>query len=871
MKPRIQSLLYPALGVVLFAVLGGYTLLVVPVGEGPDEYGHLSYALHIHSLGLPDPEEDLVSMDHHPPLYYGLGACAVRLLGPGKAAVWADKPEIVTRPAPLPGPYRTELQYASVPATRELVLSPAYTVRLVSLFFGALLFVGMFLGATWAFQGNRRAVWASVGWAFLPGVVFSAAVASNDIAVAALTTLIYALYLRVLGGRFLTEPWHGLVLGLLLGAAVMTKSSGLIPTILLPLVVGLGASRPWRKAVVWNGAMALIIFGLVLVGGWFYLANLANQGDMFLTDFLVANRPELALPFSVNENYIGHVLTRLVRGYLGELGRQDIELARPMMMLFLLLGGAACGGVVILIRDHWLRFRPARKLPAHEGRGHFVLSDLEGMRAEAREAESDDAEEPPLLSGSSLLFCLVAVILTLGLLVRWNFLFYGPYGRYLHVVLLPVTLLCVGGLRRLLGKEKFKVVAPILALGPLLATVFTVFFDLLPHYHTAWSKWTRGEVIAYDDGGNPRAEPHRVTGPGIGGVYEPWGTYSTARVPEMNLAWGYPEVKFRYDGLDATAPYQVRVTYYGGREPGKFGLVPYQELLAGSHRIHGPIPLTFTPRELSFSLPKGVITRDGRLDLTFRRVRGAAAGVAEVWLERAWISLKAADLKRDPAGSGNQVHVQLRLENRDARQDHGAALHLFAEESKGVLHTLLRQKTESAIRHGRPWIGDLAAESPAKNRSWRYLVGVRRKDQGPWAILKGATNIGPEGEKRGDLKARDLHVATLKKGRTGVVLRATFEEIPAGPYRVRLRYRSEQPGSVHLLARKGVMSDRFPVPGTGGKYQEIERTGVAEKARAVAVEVLFDRPGEAAVDEILIWPEGETVGFHLYPIRNQHR
>ena len=54
--------------------------------------------------------------------------------------------------------------------------------------------------------------------------------------------------------------------------------------------------------------------------------------------------------------------------------------------------------------------------------------------------------------------------------------------------------------------------APILGLGPLLATVYTVFFDILPHYHTAWSKWTRGAVMYYDDGGNPHAEPHLVRG-----------------------------------------------------------------------------------------------------------------------------------------------------------------------------------------------------------------------------------------------------------------------------------------------------------------------------------------------------------------------
>jgi len=429
-----------------------------------------------------------------------------------------------------------------------------------------------------------------------------------------------------------------------------------------------------------------------------------------------------------------------------------------------------------------------------------------------------------------------------------------------------VSLLCVAGMRRLVGSEGFKAAAPVLALGPLLATVYTVFFDVLPHFHTPWSKWTRGEVIAYDDAGNPRAEPHRVPGTGPGGHFEPWGTYSTARVPEMNLAWGVPEVKFRYKGLDPRVPYQVRLTYYGGREPGKFGHVPYQELHAGTHQLHGPVPLTFRPRELSYTVPRGAVTSEGILDLTFRSLNGGAAGVAEVWLEKAWLSLKAAEVRPDPPRPGERIQALLRLENRDPVQVHRAELHLRVRTAGGRVRTLVGQKTVSPVRHGRPWQGGLVAVLPAGIAPVEFRVGVRRVDRGPWAVFKGATNLGPEGGKRGDLNARDLHVAALEKGRTGCVVRAGLAGLPAGPCRVRVRYRAERPGQVCLLTRAGAVAGRFSLPETGGSFRETEQSGLARGAAVLALEVTFPHACEAAVDEILVWTEGEDRDFHDYPV-----
>jgi hypothetical protein len=883
MNSRVKAALVPVLAVLVFALVAGYTLLVVPVGEGPEESAHVARAVRVlfNSGDAPDSGVNAgATIPHEPPLYYELGAAAIRLFGLDRAELAGGGSTTVRRPVRLPGPYRTDLTYCRLPGGREPVLSPAYPVRFVSLLFGLLLVVGLYAGAAWAFEGRRRLMAASVGWALLPGVVLSAAVAANDVAAAALSTLVYALYMRTLAGRYLTRRWHGLALGVLLGAAALTKLSGIIPALLLPIAVGQAAMRSGaRREAMVGGVVALAAFLLVLVAS--PLLAPGPEGSAPPSEAMpppAAASVPMSLP--VGADYLGHVFTRVVHGYLGELGDQDVGLSRPLLLLFLLIGGAAAGGIILLLRDRWRASRAAPAPDASAAREHFVLSDdprlmlaHPGPDLPAPHGADEAVDEPtvePILGSGAVLFCAIAIAVTLAFVLIRSFVVPEPEVRGLQVAVLPVTLLGVAGIHRLVGGEGFKVAAPILALGPLLASVYTVLFGVLPHFHTPWSKWTRGEVIHYDDGGHPRAEPHLVRGSGEVGDFEPWGTYSKARVPAMNVAWGAPEVVFRYEGLDPRLPYQARVTYYGGREPAKFGLVTYQELWAGRHRVHGPIPLTFQPRELSFPLPRGAVEASGRLELEFRAVRGGVAAVAEVWIERAWVSLKALDSTPKPPRAGERVQVRFGLANRDQRAEHRAELYLFVGNGEGKIRALLGKETFKPLRAGQPWSGGLVANLPDDARGHGLLVGVRRPDRGPWAILKGATHLGPGGVKRGDLDARDLHVAVVKPGGEAdgeaIVMRAPIESLPSGSIRVLLRYRAGGEGTLRALSGSGAALGRMTLPSTGGAYRE-EVGKIAVRGATVAViEVAFAGTDPAAVDEVQVWAEGGRAGFHLYAV-----
>ncbi|MBN2489958.1 MAG: hypothetical protein JXQ29_03800 [Planctomycetes bacterium] len=881
MSPRAVSRLLAAAALLALVLLGGYLALAIPAGAGPDEDAHLARAIRLHSPGGSDAAATPLAAPRPPSLYHLVGAAALRFAAPGRLDPASPRLEAVRRLSFLPGPYRTDIEYVRRADRDELVPSPIYPLRAVSLLFGVVLLAGLCLGARWALGVHRRAVAASVGWALLPGVVLSAAVASDAIAVAALGTLAYALYVRTLAGRFLTEPWHAVLLGLVLGAAVMTRPSGLVPALLLPVAVGLAAVGPWRPAVVWNGAVALITLAAVAVAGWWCFADLAPRDGLVPRFLLTTAGPERPLGFAMDQGALGHGAARLVRGYLGELGGGELALSRPLLLVFLALGGVAAGGVLLLVRDRWRAWCRGRRPPARlASPEHFVLSDDPRVMAASRGGEvppaagADEEEEAAAalswFDGRTLLFALAAVAVTFAALLVWSLLGQQPSGRDLHAVLLPATLLGVAGVRRVVGVSAFRIAAPVLAALPLLATVYVVRFEVLPHYHPAKAKFRRGEVLRYDDAGHPRTAPHLVREAGRSGDYEPWGTYSTARVPEMNVAWGAPELRFRYRDLDLRQPCQVRVTYYGGHEAGKFGLVPYQELWAGAHRLHGPVPLTFRPRELAYSLPSGAIADDGQLELCFRCRAGAAAAVAEVWIERAWIALTSVDVTPAAPGPGERVQVRLTLRNRDPAAAHRPELFLFTRSPEGALRALVGQETVDAVAPGGAWQGGLIAVLPAGVAGHELLVGVRRVDRGPWAIFKGATWLGAAGEKQGDLAARDLHVAVLAAGRTGVVVRAECADAAPGPYRCAIRYRATVEGALVVRGSAGEELERLALPPTGGRYVEREGRGRGAAGAARTLEVAFARAGEAAVDEIGFWADGDRSSFDLVPAGRVH-
>ncbi len=147
----------------------------------------------------------------------------------------------------------------------------------------------------------------------------------------------------------------------------------------------------------------------------------------------------------------------------------------------------------------------------------------------------------------------------------------------------------------------------------------------------------------YDDLGNSRREPHLVRGPGFRADPE---FYRTAidgvadQIPNELWRWSqltYAEalyeapLRLRYQGLDPSRRYRLRVVYAGE----DFAL-PLRLTANRTLEIHPPLQRASNPQTLEFELPAQA-ARSGALELEWARPKGLGGGgrgrqIAQVWL-----------------------------------------------------------------------------------------------------------------------------------------------------------------------------------------------------------------------------------------------
>lgn len=159
-------------------------------------------------------------------------------------------------------------------------------------------------------------------------------------------------------------------------------------------------------------------------------------------------------------------------------------------------------------------------------------------------------------------------------------------------------------------------------------------------------RWTDpGPGGFYDDLGRPGHQPRLVAPPEFRKDPGPYhaGMTGFGWNPSWRLSWMTHAEAFydgvlemRYDGLDPTAQYTVRVVYAGDM----YSQTPKVNLMAdGQHEVHGFIAKPRPAAPVEFPIPRAA-TADGRLTLAWRAepgIGGAGRGcqVAEVWLMRA--------------------------------------------------------------------------------------------------------------------------------------------------------------------------------------------------------------------------------------------
>ncbi|MCL5952581.1 MAG: hypothetical protein M1132_12830 [Chloroflexi bacterium] len=303
----------------VFVMVGAAYSVVVPLGEAPDEVSHWAYVQYLAAYQhLPSPEGAVLGESHQPPLYYVAGALAT---------FWIPSQHY----EPLANP-----DYAlGDPRTPNLLLHTRsegwpyqgaalawHLVRLLSVLMGAVtvwstarISLELFPDREWI------AVSAAAFVAFLPGFLSISSAVNNDNLVVMLSAL-GALQTVRLAGRLaagnsafsnaplgrsaerrppLTHRWRGsVILGLILGLALLAKLSGLVVWIFAAGVLAWSAyrTRSWKRYALSMG----IVFAcaLVIVAPWM-LYNWAKYGDPVGWSLVLAATPGRQTPMTAGD------------------------------------------------------------------------------------------------------------------------------------------------------------------------------------------------------------------------------------------------------------------------------------------------------------------------------------------------------------------------------------------------------------------------------------------------------------------------------------------------------------------------------------------------------------------------------------------
>ncbi len=396
-KKRIRRWLALIIG--LYLLLGTAYLLIVPLGEAPDEIDHILYVRHLvetRSFPIMQPvAADNVTMEaNQPPLYYLV-----------EAALTGFFPMTETADFPLnacytftPGEGRANF-YLHREAEQNF-WSGAYlafrTARLVSVLLGALtVWLAYKLGRQMAPQRPSVALLAAAFLAFNPQFVFMTASVNNDNLMALLgAAIVYGSVTAVIRPARSRFVW----LGLLMGLALLTKFAllALWPLLILAavlpalapryLVIGnqlsaigerqpentRGAIRNTQYAIhpnlqsVISNLLFVIFLPLLVSGWWYWRANTLYGDPLAWAVHLQAKGSEVlrTTPFTMAD--LLDFARVHFQSYWGWFGWLKIQLPGWAYGLILLLVLAGAAGLVLEIRDWRLEIKRPLRLQARQ-------------------------------------------------------------------------------------------------------------------------------------------------------------------------------------------------------------------------------------------------------------------------------------------------------------------------------------------------------------------------------------------------------------------------------------------------------------------------------------------------------------------------
>ncbi len=299
-----------AILVTIFLALALFYSLIIPLFEGPDEDAHFRYAKFIadtHAL----PVQDFVAgggqaghQGWQPPLYYSLAALVISPLDTtdyGEHLWRNDAATFVGDPACCGRNIYFHTAAEDFPFTRTTLA--VHIARWLSIFWGAVTVWAAYQIAREIFKDQASdllplAVAAVV--AFNPSFLFASALVSNDAMLAALSSLVLLLWVRLLIDQHAPSLRSIGILGILLSLALLTKTTalGLLLFSVLLVVILAWRLHDVRYALTANGLMLAIVAGLA---GWWFVRNQILYSDplayrLMMTSALFPRSGPLTLP-----------------------------------------------------------------------------------------------------------------------------------------------------------------------------------------------------------------------------------------------------------------------------------------------------------------------------------------------------------------------------------------------------------------------------------------------------------------------------------------------------------------------------------------------------------------------------------------------
>jgi 4-amino-4-deoxy-L-arabinose transferase-like glycosyltransferase len=247
-----------------------------PIFEGPDEIEHFRYIQTLARTGqLPPPDSQRGGEYHQPPLYYLLNAPLLSLLDDTGFDQFEERSNpFYPHEISIPANDNRNLYLHTHATETSPVAQAVHILRLVPLLFGLLtLLICERLFARLFSQQSVRLLALAIA-AFQPQFAYLSAVINNDSLLILLASAV--LYLLVDATQRGLTGRRALLLGIICGAMLLTKTSGLFVGIAVALAFAL--NRSWWRWLPLTGAAVLI------VAGWWYAHNTLVYHDPFLTE-----------------------------------------------------------------------------------------------------------------------------------------------------------------------------------------------------------------------------------------------------------------------------------------------------------------------------------------------------------------------------------------------------------------------------------------------------------------------------------------------------------------------------------------------------------------------------------------------------------